>query len=98
LDEVKKSMHWLVDKINPEIKAFSFPFTDSGVSHHVLNTLKSEKICDVTFGTAGIKYDEFDFHFQRYPVEKEGDFMLNLKEELVYFWLRKLIGKATVKH
>jgi peptidoglycan/xylan/chitin deacetylase (PgdA/CDA1 family) len=53
MDEVKKSMNWLVEKINPEIKAFSFPFTDSGVSLKVLKTLKTEKICDVTFGTAG---------------------------------------------
>jgi hypothetical protein len=60
--------------------------------------LKDEKICDVTFGTAGIKFDELDFHFQRYPVEKKGDFILNLKEEFVYFALRKIIGKATVKH
>jgi peptidoglycan/xylan/chitin deacetylase (PgdA/CDA1 family) len=98
LDEVKKSMNWLIEEINPEIKAFSFPFTDSGVSLKVLKTLEAEKICDVTFGTAGIKYDELDFHFQRYPVEKEGDFMLNLKEEFIYFALRKIIGKATVKH
>lgn len=98
LDEVKKSMNWLVEKINPEIRAFSFPFTDSGVSMKMLKTLKDEKICDVTFGTAGVKYDELDFHYQRYPVEKEGDFILNLKEEFVYFALRKIIGKATVKH
>jgi peptidoglycan/xylan/chitin deacetylase (PgdA/CDA1 family) len=98
LDEVKRSMNWLVEKINPEIKAFSFPFTDSGVSLKVLKTLKKENICDVTFGTAGIKYDELDHHQQRYPVEKEGDFLLNLKAELVYFVLRKQIGKATVKH
>lgn len=98
LDEVKKSMKWIVEKINPEIKAFSFPFTDSGVSLKVLKTLKDEKICDVAFGTAGVKYDELDFHFQRYPVEKEGDFILNLKEEFVWFALRKIIGKATVKH
>jgi peptidoglycan/xylan/chitin deacetylase (PgdA/CDA1 family) len=98
LDEVKKSMNWLVEKINPEIKAFSFPFTDFGVSLKVLKTLEAEKICDVTFGTAGIKYDELDFHFQRYPVEKEGDYMMNLKEEFIYFALRKIIGKATVKH
>lgn len=98
LDEVKKSMNWLVEKINPEIKAFSFPFTDSGVSLKVLKSLKSENICDVTFGTAGIKYDELEHHFQRYPVEQPGDFQQNLKAELVYFALRKLIGKATVKH
>jgi peptidoglycan/xylan/chitin deacetylase (PgdA/CDA1 family) len=98
INEVKKSLNWLVEKINPEIKAFSFPFTDSGVSLKVLKDLKKENICDVTFGTAGIKYDELDHHFQRYPVEKSGDFVLNLKAELVYFVLRKMIGKATVKH
>jgi hypothetical protein len=31
-------------------------------------------------------------------VEKLGDFEQNLKAELVYFVLRKIIGKATVKH
>ncbi|HSO86130.1 MAG TPA: polysaccharide deacetylase family protein [Draconibacterium sp.] len=98
MDEIKRSMNWLVEKINPEIKAFSFPFTDSGVSLKVLKDLKSGNICDVTFGTAGIKHDELEHHFQRYPVEKNGDFMQNLKEELVYFALRKQIGKATVKH
>ncbi len=98
MNEVIKSMNWLVEKINPEIKAFSFPFTDSGVSLKVLKSLKSENICDITFGTAGIKYDELEHHFQRYPVEKNGDFILNLKTELVYFVLRKLIGKGMVKH
>jgi len=98
MKEVKKSMNWLSEKINPAIKAFSFPFTDSGVSLKVLESLKSENICDVTFGTAGIKYDELEYHFQRYPVERPGDFVQNLKAELVYFVLRKQIGKATVKH
>lgn len=98
LDEIKSSMNWLVEKVNPEIRAFSFPFTDSGVSLKVLKTLKKEDICEVTFGTAGIKYDELESHFQRYPVENGGDFIQNLKAELVYFVLRKRIGKATVKH
>jgi peptidoglycan/xylan/chitin deacetylase (PgdA/CDA1 family) len=96
--EVKKSMNWLVEKVNPKIKAFAFPFTDSGVSLKVLKELKREDICNVTFGTAGIKYDELEHHFQRYPVEQPGDFFQNLKAELVYFALRKQIGKATVKH
>jgi len=98
LEEIKNSMNWLVEKINPEIKAFSFPFTDSGVSLNLMKILKNENICDVTFGTAGIKYDELESHFQRYPVETEGDFILNLKAELTYFVMRKQIGKATVKH
>ncbi|MBK6281897.1 MAG: hypothetical protein IPF54_03815 [Draconibacterium sp.] len=63
-----------------------------------MKALKNENICDISFGTAGIKYDEYDSHFQRYPVEIPGDFKQNLKAELVYFVLRKIIGKATVKH
>ncbi len=98
IEEIKTSMNWLVENINPKIRAFSFPFTDSGVSLKVFKALRTENICDVTFGTAGIKFDELEYHFQRYPVEKQGNFLLNLKEEFVYFALRKIIGKATVKH
>ena len=98
MKEISESMHWLTETVKPAIKAFSFPFTDSGVSLKVLKSVKSENICDVTFGTAGIKSDELHYHFQRYPVEQPGDFLQNLKAELVYFALRKQIGKATVKH
>lgn len=98
LEEVMKSMDWLNKTIDPPIKTFAFPFTDSGVSRSVLKTIASEKICDITFGTAGLKFDSFNSHFQRYPVEIPGDFMQNLKSEWIYFVLRKWIGKATVNH
>lgn len=96
--EVTRSIDWLVKNIDPPIKAFSFPFTDSGVSMNLLEKLDSEKICDVTFGTAGLKYDEYPGHFQRYPMEQQGNFKLNLKEEWVYFKIRNRLGKSTVKH
>ena len=98
INEVKQSMNWIVRKFNPAIKTFSFPFTDSGVSLNLLQKLESENICDLTFGTAGLKYDKCKTHFQRYPAEQPGNFKLNLKSELVYFKLREAIGKATVKH
>lgn len=98
INEVKKSMEWVSEKIQPAIKAFSFPFTDSGISSTVLKTIKNENICDITFGTAGVKFDEFENHFQRYPAEQKGDFIRNIKSEWVYFELRKIVGKATVKH
>ena len=98
LSEVKQSINWVVEKFNPAIKTFSFPFTDSGVSLNLLQKLKSDNICDLIFGTAGLKQDECKTHFQRYPAEQPGSFKLNLKSELVYFKLRKIIGKATVKH
>jgi len=97
LNEIKESINWVVDNFNPEIKTFAFPFTDDGVSLDLLQQLKSENICDLTFGTAGLKYDECDTHFQRYPAEQNGNFKLNLKAECVYFKLRNALGKATVK-
>ncbi len=44
LNEIKQSMSWVVDKFNPSIKAFAFPFTDSGVSLNLLQKLKLENI------------------------------------------------------
>jgi peptidoglycan/xylan/chitin deacetylase (PgdA/CDA1 family) len=98
LREVKVSMEKVVEMVNPSIKAFSFPYTDSGVPARVLDTIRKEGICDITFGTAGIKYDNYKSHFQRYPVEQQGDFLDNLRTEIVYFELRKWVGKATVNH
>lgn len=98
LDEIRKSVDWVSEKVDPPIKTFAFPFSDSGASKSLLKSVKNQKICDATFGTAGLKYDEGDTHYQRYPAEIPGDFELNLKGEFVYFKLRKYIGKATVKH
>ena len=98
LREVKLSMDMVVEVVNPAIKAFSFPYTDSGVPAKVLDAIRKEGICDITFGTAGIKYDRQVSHFQRYPVEQPGDFLDNLRTEIVYFELRKWVGKATVRH
>ncbi len=97
-NEIANSMKWVVENFAPEIKTFAFPFTDDGVSLNLLQKLKSENICDLTFGTAGLKYDQCKTHFQRYPAEQNGNFRLNLKAEWAYFKLRKKVGKATVKH
>ena len=96
--EIHQSMNWLTKNINPKIKTFAFPFSDFSVSKSVLRKMHKEQLCDITFGTAGVKFDEVENHFQRYPVEENGDFIKNLKSELVYFVLRSIIGKATVKH
>ena len=96
--EVRESMAMVEEIVNPAVKTFSFPFSDSGVPAVVLQTIFDENICDVTFGTAGIKKDTFDFHLQRYPAEQPGDFILNLKGEFIYNELRKRTGKSTVKH
>ena len=95
---VRKSMNWLTENINQKVKAFSFPFTDDGVSRKLFQRIKDENICDITFGTSGVKYDEINTHLQRYPVEQTGNLEENLKAEFLYFKLRKAMGKSCVKH
>lgn len=98
IEEVRESMSVIESLVKPKVRAFSFPFTDSGVPVQVLETIHNEKICDFTFGTAGVKSDSLDFHLQRYPAEQSGDFVQNLKGEFLYYQFRKWMGKATVKH
>ncbi|WP_319499849.1 polysaccharide deacetylase family protein [uncultured Draconibacterium sp.] len=98
LKQVKKSMKWVEENINPKVKAFAFPYTDDGISGKLIKKIHDNGWCDISFGTAGVKYDEISMHFQRYPTEQNGDFELNVKAEFLYFKLRKTIGKATVKH
>ena len=97
-EEIGKSLDWLTSAIQPEIKSFAFPFTDSGVPKQVFDSMFNDFGCDVSFGTAGVKFDEMANHLQRYPVEQPGDFLLNLKGEYVYLELRKKLGKSIVKH
>lgn len=96
--EITLSMNWIVKQFNPKIKAFAFPFTDSGVERSVMKSIREEDICDISFGTAGIKIDEMEYHFQRYPVENSSNFIGDLKAELVYFQFRRIIGQETVRH
>jgi len=98
LKQVQKSMEWVTKHIDQKIRAFSFPFTDDGIKQKLLNKIKKENICDITFGTAGLKFDSFETHFQRVPVEQSQTIEQFLKEEFMYFHLRNLIGKSRVKH
>ena len=98
LKQVKKSMKWVEENINPKVKAFAFPYTDDGVSGKLIKKIHDKGFCDISFGTAGVKYDKISNHFQRYPAEQKGDFEWNVKAEFLYFKLRKTVGKATVKH
>lgn len=98
LKHIKKSMQWVAENINPKVKAFAFPYTDYGVSANLIKKVHDNGWCDISFGTAGVKYDKITNHFQRYPAEQKGNFEVNVKAEFLYFKLRKAIGKATVKH
>ncbi|MBN1768449.1 MAG: polysaccharide deacetylase family protein [Prolixibacteraceae bacterium] len=97
--QVAQSMQWVVDNFVPKIKAFSFPFTDDGVEMSVFKRLQSEGVVDVTFGTAGLKYDTLHHHYQRIPVEIANNRSIKktIHFEFLYYHLRELWSKNIVE-
>lgn len=95
LDEIRESMEWITSNFSPKIKAFAFPFTDYGVSDFVFDTVRREKLCDITFGTAGLKLDDQPNHFQRLPMENPTAKSAKqlLKSEYLSFKFKKLLNK-----
>jgi len=97
--QIEKSMEWVNKHIQPNIKAFSFPYTDNRVTTKLLNKIIKENICDITFGTAGLKYDAVPSHFQRVPMErkvytKEYE---SIRSEYSYFMIKAILGKNRLK-
>jgi peptidoglycan/xylan/chitin deacetylase (PgdA/CDA1 family) len=78
---------------------FSFPFTDDGVSSSFFTAITGEEMpeMDATFGTAGLKKDPVEFHYQRVPMESDNcPASLRLKGEYAYYLLKGLIGRNTI--
>lgn len=96
--QTKKSVLFASKKTKSDIKSFAFPFTDHGVSGTFFRMAKSRNIFDISFGTAGLKKEEFPFHFQRFPMEGTG---LNanqlIKGEYLYYSLKSFFGKHKVQ-
>ncbi|HKM94333.1 MAG TPA: polysaccharide deacetylase family protein [Prolixibacteraceae bacterium] len=98
LRQVTESMQWVIEHFNPVIRAFSFPFTDDGLSLSFFNKIAASGLVDVTFGTAGLKYDMAKNHFQRIPAERSGNWSIkkSVHFEYFYYFVRSLINKNTV--
>lgn len=97
--QIAQSMQWVIDNFAPKVKAFSFPFTDDGVRIQLFNKLKRDNVVDVTFGTAGLKYDVAQNHYQRIPIElsKNRSIKKTIHFEFLYYHLRKLLSKNKVE-
>ena len=92
-----ESISYVTQTFGVPYKAFAFPFTDHGVPKEVFEGLYEAGI-HCSFGTAGLKKDEFPLHFQRIPMEKwpyRAKFML-AKESGLYV-PKMFLGKNRVK-
>jgi peptidoglycan/xylan/chitin deacetylase (PgdA/CDA1 family) len=91
---IQRSMQWIDTNCPQALKAFAFPFTDDQISGRLLETLFRNRICDLTFGTAGLKRDACAHHLQRLPCETGMPLEITLKGEILYGLFRKIAGKS----
>ena len=91
------SIDWVKEEIGCDIDLFSFPFTDHGVSKDFMNRLHSNEKEQLTFGSAGLKFNTYSRHFQRLSLEEDyedlGEF---LKSKYVSFQAKKILGRDKV--
>lgn len=97
--QVKESVNWVTQNFQPEIRAFSFPFTDDRLSISLFKKMRQENIVDITMGTAGLKFDCVENHFQRIPIERAHNWSIKkvMHYEYFYFKIRNLLEANTVK-
>ena len=99
LDEIRESMNWITENLSPSIKAFAFPFSDIGVKDDVFQTIQEEKICAITFGTAGLKREIIPFHFQRVAMDAPAYNKAKKRIKTAYFsyLIKKILNKHVAK-
>ena len=98
MDQISSSMEFLIQEINPPIKAFAFPFTDFNVSDTIFEMANQEKLWDLSFGTAGIKDETMPNHLQRIPMEssEKTEGKVIIRTEYMWYYLKSVFGKNKV--
>lgn len=92
--QVKVSVGEICRDFNLSYKAFSFPFTDYGVSAQLFEQLQRESIIDVSFGCAGLRDEKRRGHFQRCSFEENLSAKKIHNGEYLYSIVKKFVGKT----
>lgn len=98
--QITESVNFINDNFSQKISAFSFPFTDFGLSSSFFNKIFSENLIDISFGTAGIKKDSAKFNLQRIPIEdynSDTDINSILLHQYLYFMLKAPFFKNKIR-
>lgn len=97
-EQVVKSMQWLHQNLSPGERIFAFPFTDHQVPAGFFRWMYEEAGIGLSFGTAGLKHEQFRKHLQRIPMEQEGYHSVReiLGEEYFYSYIRFIFGKNRI--
>lgn len=95
LQQTIDSLDWVQKRFNLDYRAFAFPFTDSGMPVSLFDSLAHhDRPPDILFGSGGLNQEHHPGHYQRIPAEQlRGNLGKALKTELLYFKLKKRIGR-----
>ena len=97
--QIFENISELEQQLKIKIASFAFPFTDDQVPSTIFEKLEKSSLM-ASFGTAGLKDDEFETHFQRITMETESNLSAKqvLKEEMLLYNIKKFLGKHKVQH
>ncbi len=94
VSQTLKSVEEVRKLTGQKTSAFSFPFTDHGVT---ASFFKKIDAIDLTFGTAGMKADHEPAHFQRIPMEStRHNAETIIRTEYLYYLLKVPFGKNKI--
>ena len=98
MEQISESMDFVIQELNPPLKAFAFPYTDFNVPDTVFEKAIREKLWDLSFGTAGIKDESMPHHLQRIPMESQENALGKkiIRTEYVWYYLKSVFGKNKV--
>lgn len=88
------SLDYLRQQFHIDYRAFAFPFSDEGVPPDFFSTLYQNQQLDISFGTSGVKDDEWALHFQRTGMERGKRSAASIiSGEYLYYFLLNLLGR-----
>lgn len=94
LEKTTTSLDYMESILENDKRAFSFPFTDAGVSTEFFAKCGAK----ISFGTAGIKHDSVATNYQRIPMEENGMSCKNiLASEYAYYVFKAILKKNCIQ-
>lgn len=91
-----ESEDWVQQQLDLDYRCFAFPFTDYGVRTSFFEAIRGK--VDMSFGSAGLKREDIDFHVQRIPMEMDGLSAAQVVNgEYLYYRFKHMFGKNMMK-
>lgn len=94
--QIETSLAFLYQKFDVQIKTFAFPFSDLSIKKELFGYLNQQSICDLTFGTGGMRVSLEKGNFQRISMERQRTAEENILLEYRNSLIRKENGQNTI--